>query len=217
MEDTTTATTTEDRQSPAAVPLRVTDEALSQIMGILASEEDPDSLALHVEVTGVSGVEYSYDLAFEDKGTATDADLVYHQGGLTVIIPRDSVDPLWGATLDLPSTAGQSGLVIRNPNRPESMMNMDVELSGTIEERINQLLAQQINPSLASHGGFAELVEVIDESKAVVLMGGGCQGCAVSAMTLREGIEKAIVTQIPEIVEVIDHTDHGAGENPYYQ
>lgn len=212
------ATTTEERPaSPAAVPLTVSGEALSQILGILASEDDPDSLALHVEVTGTSGVEYAYDLAFDDKSTATGDDLVYQQGELTVIIPRASVDALWGATLDLPSTAGQSGLVIRNPNRPDPIGAMEVELSGTIDERITQLLDQQINPSLAAHGGFASLVEVIDDSKAVILMGGGCQGCAVSAMTLREGIEKAILNFIPEIVEVIDHTDHSAGENPYYQ
>lgn len=91
-----------------------------------------------------------------------------------------------------------------------------MELEGTVEERIVQLLDQQINPGLASHGGYANLVKVIDDTKAVVTMGGGCQGCAVSAVTLREGIQKAIVTYVPEITEVVDVTDHDAGENPYY-
>ena len=89
-------------------------------------------------------------------------------------------------------------------------------VSGTVAERVEQLLTQQINPALAAHGGFASLVEVRDESIAVVTMGGGCQGCAVSAVTLREGIQKAILEHIPEITEVVDSTDHDAGENPFY-
>ncbi|HEY1118532.1 MAG TPA: NifU family protein, partial [Acidimicrobiales bacterium] len=63
--------------------------------------------------------------------------------------------------------------------------------------------------------GFAEL-KGVDGDKVYVLMGGGCQGCAVSAMTLREGIAASITAAIPEITEVIDVTDHDAGENPYY-
>lgn len=210
-----TATTTSP--SPArAVPLRITPEALSQVMSILAAEDDPETLGLRVAVTGIQGVEYAYDLSFDDRASATDADLVYDQDGLVVMIPKDSVDALWGATLDLPSNPGQGGLVIRNPNRPDPLGDFDVELTGTVEERIEQLLSQQINPALASHGGFASLVEVVDGSKAVVSMGGGCQGCAVSAVTLRDGIEKAIKQHVPEITDVVDATDHAAGENPFY-
>lgn len=209
--------TTPTAETPGrAVPLRVSDDALSQVKSILAAEDDPDSLGLRVAVTGVRGVEYTYDLSFEDLVSATDEDLVYHQQDLVVMVPKDSVDALWGATLDLPSTPGQGGLVIRNPNRPDPMAGVEIELSGTVEERIDQLLTQQINPALASHGGFATLVEVIDGQKALVTMGGGCQGCAVSAITLREGIEKSIIQYIPEITEVVDATDHAAGESPFY-
>lgn len=202
--------------APKAVPLRITPDALSQVLSILAAEDDPDSLGLRVAVNGVQGVEYAYDLSFEDRTTATDDDLVYNQGDLVVMIPKDSVDALWGSTLDLPSTAGQGGLVIRNPNRPDPLADFEIELSGTVEERIDQLLAQQINPALAAHGGFASLIEVVDGTRAVVTMGGGCQGCAVSAVTLRDGIQKAILQHIPEITEVVDVTDHEAGENPFY-
>lgn len=201
----------------AAVPLTVTETALSQVLSIRDAEEDPATLALRIEVTGINGVEYAYDLSFEEQAKAADDDLLYTQGDLTVMIPSDSVDPLWGATLDLPSTPGQGGLVIRNPNRPDPLSDYDVELSGSVRERVEQLLTQVINPSLASHGGFATLVDIVDdETKAVVTMGGGCQGCAVSAMTLREGIQKSILQHVPEIKEVVDATDHDAGENPYY-
>ena len=80
---------------------------------------------------------------------------------------------------------------------------------------MRQLLDQQVNPALASHGGVATLVKV-EGSAAHIAMGGGRQGCAVSAMTLRDGIESAILANIPEITEVVDTTDHAAGENPFY-
>lgn len=197
------------------VPLRVTDAALEQVLSILHAEDDPDSLGLRIAVTGTRGVEYAYDLSFEERAESADDDVVYNQGELVVMVPADSVNALWGATLDLPSAEGQGGLVIRNPNRPDPLAGFDIELTGTVTERINQLLDQQINPALASHGGFASLVEVRDAT-AVVTMGGGCQGCAVSAVTLREGIQKAILEHIPEITEVVDSTDHDAGENPFY-
>ncbi len=209
--DTSAETTTVTKP----VPLRVSDAALVQVMGILQAEDDPEALGLRVAITGTRGVEYAYDLSFEERTEAAADDVIYNQGDLVVMIPADSVDALWGATLDLPSSEGQGGLVIRNPNRPDPLANMDIELSGTVTERINQLLDQQINPALASHGGFASLVEV-RESTAVVTMGGGCQGCAVSAVTLREGIQKAILENVPEITEVVDSTDHEAGENPFY-
>jgi Fe/S biogenesis protein NfuA len=92
---------------------------------------------------------------------------------------------------------------------------MHIELSGTPEEKVRQLLDGQINPALAMHGGYAALDHVEDDT-AYVTMGGGCQGCAVSAMTLREGIARSIKEAIPEITEVVDITDHARGENPYY-
>ena len=74
----------------------------------------------------------------------------------------------------------------------------------------------QINPQIAAHGGFAELVAV-DGSIAYLRMGGGCQGCGMAAVTLSQGIEVAILDTVPEITEVVDVTDHAGGTNPYYQ
>jgi len=109
----------------------------------------------------------------------------------------------------------QGGLVIRNPNKPDLLAGADLELSGTIPEQLQQLLDQHINPSLASHGGFANLLGV-DGPTAYITMGGGCQGCAMSAATLREGITVMITEAIPEITDVVDATDHEAGDNPYF-
>jgi len=168
-------------------------------------------------VTGVEGVDYSYDLAFEPIAEAIETDVVYQVGEMTVIVPENSTDKLRGATLDLPSNPMQGGLVIRNPNRPNPLGNTDsIELTGDIGEKVTQLLTQQINPSLAAHGGWAQL-EKVEGTDVYLTMGGGCQGCAMSAATLREGITVMISEMIPEVTEVIDTTDHNAGETPYYQ
>lgn len=197
--------------------LTVTATARDKILELRAQEDEPDSLGLRIEVTGVQGVEYTYDLTFDPVSEADEAagDLIEAQGELPVIIPGDSVDSLRGATLDLPTTNGQQGLVLRNPNRPDPLSGMHLELTGSVEEKVRQLLDGQINPSLAMHGGFAAL-ERVDDDVVYVTMGGGCQGCAVSAMTLREGIARSIKEAIPEVSEVIDTTDHALGENPYY-
>jgi Fe/S biogenesis protein NfuA len=197
--------------------LTVTDPARDKILELRQQEEDPDDLGLRVEVTGVKGVEYTYDLTFDPVAGAdeTAGDVIEKQGELPVIIPSASIDALRGATLDLPSTNGQAGLVLRNPNRPDPLSGAHIELSGSPEEKVRQLLDQQINPALAMHGGFAEL-DRVEGKVAYVTMGGGCQGCAVSAMTLREGISRSIKETIPEVEEVVDLTDHDMGENPYY-
>jgi Fe/S biogenesis protein NfuA len=196
--------------------ITITERAHEQILELLAAEDDADALGLRIEVTGVRGADFTYDLAFEPVADAADDDHRYDDRGLAVVIPADSVGNLKGATLDLPSSTAQGGLVLRNPNRPSTPRLGDpIELAGSPEEKIRQLLDQQVNPALAAHGGFATLVRV-EGSTAHVSMGGGCQGCAVSAMTLRDGIQAAILASVPEITEVVDTTDHAAGENPFY-
>ena len=196
--------------------LTVSDEAITQVLALREAEDDAETLGLRVEITGVQGVEYSYDLSFDPVADADPeaGDSVVDQGGLPVIVPAASIDDLRGATLDVPSTGGD-GLVMRNPNRPNPLAGLDLDLTGDTAERITQLLDQSVNPALAAHGGWARL-EGVEGEKAFVTMGGGCQGCAVSALTLREGIEAAIKEAVPEITEVVDTTDHTAGENPYY-
>jgi Fe/S biogenesis protein NfuA len=196
--------------------LTVTEPARDKILELRAQEEAPDTLGLRIEVTGVQGVEYTYDLTFDPVAEADVAagDLIETQGDLPVIIPVDSLDALKGATLDLPSSAS-NGLVLRNPNRPDPLSGAHIELSGSTDEKVRQLLDGQINPALAMHGGFAAL-DRVEGDVVYVTMGGGCQGCAVSAMTLREGIARSIKEAIPEVTEVVDTTDHALGENPYY-
>jgi Fe/S biogenesis protein NfuA len=194
----------------------VTEAALAKILEIRSGEDQPESLGLRIEVTGVHGVEYAYDLSFEalDEGDADDTS--YDAGGISLVIPANSIDALRGATLDLPTNPNQGGLVIRNPNRPNALGGVgDLELTGTVAEKVNKLLEQRVNPALAAHGGFASLVGV-DGSTVYVSMGGGCQGCSMSQATLTEGIKASILDAIPEVTDVVDATNHAAGENPFY-
>lgn len=99
---------------------------------------------------------------------------------------------------------------------PEMENKNSPKLDSTEAQKIQTLIENEINPSLASHGGYVVLHSV--ENDTVYLeMGGGCQGCAMSYMTLKEGIESAIQSVVPSIKQVIDVTDHSQGDNPFYE
>ena len=196
--------------------MTVTEAALAKVLEVRNEEDDPAGLALRVSITGSQGVDYVYDLAFLEIGAAPEDDVRWEVDDLSFLIPAEDREKLAGATLDLPSNPTQGGLVIRNPNRPNPLGDIGtLELTGEIPEQVGQLIAERINPALASHGGYATLVG-IEGSTAYVTMGGGCQGCSMSAATLTEGIRSAILEAVPEILEVVDATDHSAGENPFY-
>lgn len=199
--------------------LTVSPEAMGTVLEVRAGEDDPINSALRIEITGANMTDFTYELDICLVAEAAEGDAVYPQGDhgeLTVIIPAESIERMRGATLDIPSqAAGAGGLIIRNPNTPNPLDGLDLELSGELPEKIQAVLDQAINPALASHGGYATLVGV-EGSKAIVTMGGGCQGCAASAMTLRDGITQMLKDALPEITEVVDATDHTAGENPFY-
>ncbi len=194
----------------------VTEPALEKILGLRAGEQDAERLALRIEVTGTQGVDYAYDLAFELLDEADASDQPFHVGGgLTVLIPEADVAKLDGSTLDLPTSANQPGLVLRNPNRPDLGANAELDLSGSVEDRIREVLVKRINPSIAAHGGYADLVRVEGDT-ALVRLGGGCQGCGMANATVTAGIEKTLRDLIPEISHVLDITEHELGDNPYF-
>ena len=100
------------------------------------------------------------------------------------------------------------GFRFDNPNRPQLLDN-------PLAAEVQQVLDDEINPGVAAHGGRVSLVDVQD-TRVVVRMGGGCQGCGQAALTLKEGVVSTLTRRIPAISEVVDATDHAAGENPYY-
>ena len=89
--------------------------------------------------------------------------------------------------------------------------------NSTIEDKINFILYNEINPMLASHGGEVSLIEFTEDSDVILQFGGGCQGCGMVDVTLKEGIEKTLIEKIPEIKGIRDVTDHTNTENAYYK
>ena len=104
-------------------------------------------------------------------------------------------------------------LTIKAPNAKVPSIGEDASL----EERVNYLLYSEINPSLASHGGEVSLVEIINKETAVLQFGGGCQGCGMVDVTLKDGVEKTLIEEIPELKGITDVTDHSDRENAYYK
>ncbi len=195
--------------------IEITEEALARIIELRDAESIPD-LHLGIAIVGVGANGFLYETAFVRADDVNEADHIEDHGGLPVAIPQDSVENLAGSVLDIGQDPHAPGLVLRNPNVPTpSIAGGDIELSGSVEERVAQLLQQHINPSIAAHGGVANLAGV-DGETAYLELGGGCQGCGLAAMTLRQGIERAILENVPEITEVVDVTDHAAGANPFY-
>lgn len=192
--------------------ITISDDALRAILEIRDREPDAADLALHMAVTGAQGLEFSYELTFVPAGQHGDGDVLEHHGELPVAIPAGSIEHLRGASLHV----GDTGLAIDNPNSPIPRIEAGAATSGTLTERITAVLRDQINPAIATHGGWVELVAV-EGTTAYLRLGGGCQGCGMAAMTLRHGIERAVRTAVPEISDIIDVTDHASGTNPYYE
>jgi Fe/S biogenesis protein NfuA len=92
---------------------------------------------------------------------------------------------------------------------------MSDESATDLKEKVQALIDNMINPAVAGHGGFVDLIDVKD-NKVYLQMGGGCQGCGAADVTLKSGIERLIKEELPEVEEVLDTTDHASGANPYY-
>ncbi len=204
--------------------LTLTPEAYDIVLDALHKEDATGELALFVEVTGIARGGYTYDLYFSEVADSADETVVQKEDGLTIVIPTASADKLRGSRLEF-SRDGGGGLVLVNPNGPspeEANPGVPPEvlakgLDFDLAKRAVLVLEQHVNPSIASHGGRADLVALDDEKMvAFVRLSGGCQGCAMSRMTLSQGIEVTLKEQLPELVGVVDVTDHTSGENPFY-
>jgi len=216
------ATMNEDKLDGALV-LSVSDKAYKVVAEVLAGEDNAQDLALWLEVAGSTPTAYTYDMYFQAAADARSDDWTHQQGDLRVVVPASSVDQVRGATLDVGADGEGEGLVIINPNQPPpssmaspAMSAPPADLSGDVAQRVLLVLEQQINPSIAAHGGRADLVAV-EDGAAFLRLSGGCAGCGLAAVTLSQGIEVALRESVPEILRVVDVTDHASGTNPYYE
>jgi Fe/S biogenesis protein NfuA len=193
--------------------LTITPDALDMIVQLRDNEPGDDEFALSLSVSGTRGPQFTYELAFVPLTDKTGDWALERHGDLAMIFPIADSEKLDGAALELT----ESGLAMNNPNSPvsPSIPGVNGELSGPLAEQVQQVLAEQINPAIAGHGGGAELVG-IDGTVAYLRLSGGCQGCGMAQVTLRQGIEKALLDAIDELTAIVDVTDHESGESPYY-
>ena len=196
--------------------LSITEAALAAVLAARDGEPEPAGLGLFVEVAGTSNGAYTYDLWFEAARDAGPGDHVDHHGDLAVVVQEGSAERLAGATLDV----GSSGLVVLNPNTPPPEPGaVDLAALGTLDgpvaDAVRRVLAEEVNPQIAGHGGRADLVGVDDEGVAYLVLSGGCQGCGLASVTLSQGIAVAIQDAVPEVQRVVDVTAHAEGANPF--
>jgi Fe/S biogenesis protein NfuA len=208
-----------DDQTSGEPMLAITNAAYDKVMGFLLQEAEPERQAMWLEVTGTSGNQWTCSIALKPLDAAAPYDAVVRQRDLAIVVPERDFDKVRGATIDwLDDPFGAHGLRVDNPNTPSPAIGAPppADLSGDVPQRVIQVLDQQVNPTIAEHGGRAELVAV-EQGTAYLRLGGGCQGCAMATVTLSQGIETAIIQAVPEITSVVDVTDHQTGTNPYFE
>ena len=193
--------------------IEITDEALAQLVTLRDEEPEKERLGLRLEVLAAPGEEFKYDLSFEIVTQAAFSDEVRTINGLKVIVPLQSYEHINGAVLDF---SDRQGLIIRNPNKPPVAVIEGLVTDDETSAAVEAVIATDVNPSLAAHGGFVTFVGHDGEGIAYLTMGGGCHGCSMSKMTMLEGVQTTLVEQVPAIAKVRDITDHATGSNPYY-
>jgi Fe/S biogenesis protein NfuA len=181
----------------------------------LRDQEPGDGeFALSIEVTGFRGPQFTYELAFVALADIKEGWIEERHEDLAVILPAADGEKLDGAVLELTD----QGLTMNNPNSPAppTISAPAGDLIGPLVDQVKQVLTEQVNPAIAAHGGGAELVS-IDGTIAYLRLFGGCQGCGLAQVTLKQGIERILLESIPALTQVVDVTDHASGEDPYYQ
>ncbi len=183
------------------------DEAAERKLAEMREAGRFEGSALRVSVRE-HGATFRYALELVDAASRDAGDSVVEAAGILVYVDAASLPLLRGAQLQYVETVSGGGFRFENPNRPPLL---ELPLAGQIQ----RILEEEINPGIAAHGGRVTLMDV-QGGRVVVEFGGGCQGCGMADLTLREGVTATLRRAIPEITEVVDATDHAAGETPYH-
>lgn len=198
--------------------IEITPAARAQIQSFVdqAVVQDP-ALRIELDRTNESPLSRNYAISLVERDDRERTEIAINVDEIRVFLNLDTSNLLSGATIDWVGENGGGAFRVEDPKAREQarLQKSELRLSGPMAERVQSVFDDVINPAIASHGGYVELVDV-DDDTLYLRMGGGCQGCAASAATLRMGIERMVKEQVPEIQEIIDVTDHSAGVNPYY-
>lgn len=192
--------------------LTITDSAEEYLAGLLASQDD-DVLGIRMFVNNPGTPKAETCIAYCREADCEEEDLVVKYDKLTARFEQRSIAFLEDALVDYAKDRMGGQLTIKAPNAKLPKVNADSPL----EDRINYVLFNEVNPSLAAHGGEVSLVEVTEDKIAILQFGGGCQGCGMVEATLKDGVEKSLLEQIPELSAVMDMTDHTDRSHAYFK
>ncbi|MFP6807514.1 MAG: Fe-S biogenesis protein NfuA [Pseudomonadales bacterium] len=178
----------------------------------LLSKQEGDDVRIRIFITDPGTPMAETCIAYCQAGEEQEDDELVKYEKFDCWIDKRSGKFLEDAVVDYATDRMGGQLTIKAPNSKVPQVSDD----SPIEDRINYILHSEVNPSLASHGGMVNLVEVLDEEIAILQFGGGCQGCGMVDMTLKDGVEKTLLEQLPQLKSVRDVTDHSITENAYY-
>ena len=191
--------------SNASLEISLSDSALKVLQEGPAPGEPSTGIA-RIAIAGRRAGEFQYDFEQIISSDLRDDDIPVEFEGLKLYVAAASASSLQGASIDyITDKLGRSGFTVENPNPlwPDEA-----------HQKVSDLIESDINPAIAMHGGAIELVD-FTPPRIQIRMTGGCQGCASSTATLKNGIEIILKESFPEIEEIDDVTDHSVGENPY--
>ncbi|SDK14542.1 Fe-S biogenesis protein NfuA [Microbulbifer yueqingensis] len=198
-------------QQPAELNVTITEPAREYLRELL-EKQDCEGIAIRMFVSNPGTPNAETCIAYCRPGEEQEDDVVMELDGLKAYFEGRSVPYLDEAKVDYSSDKMGGQLTIRAPNSRMPKITDD----SPIEDRINYVLYNDINPGLAAHGGQVSLVEFTEDGYAVLQFGGGCQGCGMVDMTLKEGVEKTLKEKVPEVTGVKDVTDHTDKSQAYY-
>lgn len=193
-----------------APEITVTDSAVTHFKHLI-EKEGINGLGLRLFLDH-PGPKADVSITFCPPGEHRAGDIEMPFDGFSIWVQGASLAYFKDASIDYKADAMGGELAISAPNLRTQKPADDASLY----DKINHVLDTDINPSLSGHGGMVSLVEITDKNEVVLRFGGGCHGCGMVDVTLRDGIEKNLVAQFPEITAVLDVTDHSTGTNPYY-
>jgi Fe/S biogenesis protein NfuA len=192
--------------------INITKSAEEYLLQLINNKNDPDiSIRIFVNDPGTPKAETC--LAYCSKNEVEPDDLIIHLDSFDVYLEKRSLSFLQDAEVNYDTDNFGGQLTIKAPNARLPNISSD----SPIEDRINYIIYNEINPMLASHGGDVSLVEFNDKGEVILQFGGGCQGCGMVDVTLKDGIEKTLLEQLPEVKAVKDITDHTYDDNAYFK
>ncbi len=191
---------------PRSIRITVTEPAAERLQGAIDGQATPVA-GIRLAIVGRGPEGFQHSLSLIEEGEQAESDPVVEAGGITFLIESRNAEYLDGVVLDFDGDAGGGMMKFENPNPL---------WSDPVSNKLQELFDTQLNPQIAAHGGMVSLHHV-EVPVAYIELGGGCVGCGMVDVTLKQGIEVAIKDAVPEIEEVVDITDHDSGSDPYYK